>query len=54
MSQLWTGRRTMVDALIDVHMRSSQAFAMEVAQHEGRLQFGGERSRMWHTIQHSG
>ncbi|TWC07544.1 CelD/BcsL family acetyltransferase involved in cellulose biosynthesis [Bradyrhizobium macuxiense] len=53
MAQLWTGRRTMVDALIDVHMCSSRAFAMEVVRHIDCLQFGSVGSRMWHAIQQS-
>ncbi|WP_229196458.1 GNAT family N-acetyltransferase [Bradyrhizobium acaciae] len=53
MSQLWTGRRTMVDTLIDVRTRNPLAFAMEVAEHQGYRQFHNVRSRIWHAIQHS-
>jgi hypothetical protein len=35
MAQLLTGRRTLVDVLIDVRPRNSLTFAVEVAQHRG-------------------
>jgi CelD/BcsL family acetyltransferase involved in cellulose biosynthesis len=35
MDHLFTGRRTFVDALIDLRPRNSLAFAAEVAQHQG-------------------
>ncbi|MBR0900658.1 GNAT family N-acetyltransferase [Bradyrhizobium tropiciagri] len=53
MSQLWTGRRTMVDTLIDVRARHPLAFAMEVAEHQGYQQYRNVRSRIWHAIQKS-
>ncbi|WP_342722757.1 GNAT family N-acetyltransferase [Bradyrhizobium sp. B097] len=53
MSQLWTGRRTMVDTLIDVRMRNPVAFAMEVAEHQGYQQFCNVRGRIWHAFRHS-
>lgn len=53
MSQLWTGRRTMVDTLIDVRMRNPLAFAMEVAEHQGYRKFHNVRGRIWHAIWHS-
>ncbi|GKQ49667.1 GNAT family N-acetyltransferase [Bradyrhizobium sp. Ce-3] len=50
MSQLWTGRRTMVDTLIDVRARNPLAFAMKVAEHQGYQKFRHVRGRIWHAV----
>ena len=46
MAQLWTGRHTMVDALIDVRSRKSLAFAVESARQQGYEQLRMMRDRM--------
>ncbi|MDH2351423.1 GNAT family N-acetyltransferase [Bradyrhizobium sp. SSUT112] len=50
MARLFTGRRTMVDALIDVRSRSSLAFAMDVACHQGHEQIRRVQDRMRRAI----
>ncbi len=45
MAQLFTGRRTFVDALVDVRPRNALAFAAEVAQHQGYHLLRRVRSR---------
>jgi CelD/BcsL family acetyltransferase involved in cellulose biosynthesis len=48
-SQLWSGRRTMVDLVIDVGSRSSLGFGVEVARQIGfeRLRELRKRLRTW-------
>jgi CelD/BcsL family acetyltransferase involved in cellulose biosynthesis len=46
MAQLWTGRRIMVDALIDVRPRKSLAFAVESARLQGYEQLRAMRNRL--------
>lgn len=53
MAQLWTGRRTMVDALIDVGSRSSLAFVVESARRQGYEQLRAMRDRMRLAIKNS-
>jgi CelD/BcsL family acetyltransferase involved in cellulose biosynthesis len=53
MAQLWTGRRTMVDALIDVRSRNSLAFAVEAARRQGFEQLREMRNRMWQVMRRS-
>jgi len=54
MAQLWTGRRTMVDALIDVRSRRSLAFVVESARRQGFEQLRAMRNRMRRAIKRSG
>jgi CelD/BcsL family acetyltransferase involved in cellulose biosynthesis len=46
MAQMWTGRRSMVDALIDVGSRGPLAFAVEAAQHRSYDQFCRMRDKI--------
>jgi CelD/BcsL family acetyltransferase involved in cellulose biosynthesis len=50
MAQLWTGRRVMVDALIDVRSRNSLAFAVESARRQGFEQLRVMRNRVRQAI----
>jgi CelD/BcsL family acetyltransferase involved in cellulose biosynthesis len=50
MAQLLTGRRTLVDVLIDVRPRNSLTFAVEVAQHRGYRLLRHVRRRGLHVI----
>ncbi|MEH6949897.1 GNAT family N-acetyltransferase [Nitrobacter sp. NHB1] len=54
MARLLTGRRTFVDALIDVRPRNALAFAVETAQHRGYKVVRLMRNRMRHAIRRSG
>ena len=54
MAQLWTGRRTMVDALLDVRSRHSLAFVVESARRQGFEQLRAVRNRMRRAIKGSG
>jgi hypothetical protein len=54
MAQLWVGRRTMVDALIDVRSRNSLAFTVESARRQGVEQLREMRNRMRQAIKRSG
>jgi CelD/BcsL family acetyltransferase involved in cellulose biosynthesis len=53
MGQLWTGRRTMIDALLDVRSRHSLAFAVESARRRGFEQLRAMRSHMRRVIKQS-
>lgn len=53
MAQLWTGRRTMVDALVDVRSRPSLAFAVESARRQGFEQLRAVRDRVRRAIKNS-
>lgn len=46
LGRLWTGRKTMVDALIDVGPRTSISFEAEAALHQGFEQIGRVRDRL--------
>jgi CelD/BcsL family acetyltransferase involved in cellulose biosynthesis len=52
MAHLWAGRRTMVDAVIDVRLRNSLAFALEVAEHWGHEQLHRVRDRIRSASRH--
>jgi CelD/BcsL family acetyltransferase involved in cellulose biosynthesis len=54
MARLLTGRRTFVDALIDVRPRNALAFAVETAQHRGYEVVCHMRNRVRHAIKRSG
>jgi CelD/BcsL family acetyltransferase involved in cellulose biosynthesis len=54
MAQLLTGRRTFVDAMIDVRPRNALAFAVEAARHQGYEVFRHMRNRMRRAIKGSG
>ncbi len=54
MAQLWIGRRTMVDSLIDVQSRNSLAFVVELARRQGYEQLKEMRDRMRQAIRRSG
>ncbi|MDR3464334.1 MAG: GNAT family N-acetyltransferase [Xanthobacteraceae bacterium] len=54
MAQLWTGRRSMVDALVDVRSRASLAFAVEAARRQGFEQLRAMRDRMRQVLKRSG
>lgn len=50
MGQLFTDRRTFVDALIDVRRRNALVFALETAQHRGYELLRRARSRIRHIV----
>jgi CelD/BcsL family acetyltransferase involved in cellulose biosynthesis len=54
MAQLWTGRRTMVDALLDVRSRNSLAFAVESMRRQGFEQLRAVRNRVRQAVRKPG
>lgn len=54
MAQLWTGRRSMVDALVDVRSRASLAFAVEAARRQGFERLRAMRGRVQQALKRSG